>query len=1102
MANLERPSMSVTHALQRLNDLPADLKTLYEAIYNRLRENSPDQFALVLKTLSLVMYQRIELPLSAIIEAVSGLAWNPNGDISAHRLLDICADFVDCKTLTGRLCISHTSIYEFLTSRSEFSARHAHGRVVEMCFDSIASSVRIARQQKIKQNTFAAYAINNWVWHVSTTEIPTESQKQIGSSVSLLQKQCGTHTDIVTWLRLSKALCKSIRDLDNTEDASHSIEANSLCVDVGSLDQDKILTNSHPLSKMSDYTKAQKPAPGAMPNAPGISQRSQEEDHVGLPVLVPPVATLPSSGPEISMYDVDNDELLKHNPFYEPGIGNHMNLWPKSSPQASDISALPEHMSQDCFHEQWPTSSWSTYEEPYEVPYTDTWHGLTNSDWQASTTGATQDVPMLQSVSTAPEKRLHRADSLSSLISVGSGSSFGETTLYRAHGGSYTARCSPPAEHDSPPASKPVLASERPVLSHREHEKVKFMNDAYDILWNWSTEEQVQRRRYVGLEKIKSHGTTRLFWRVNSHDLTYCYVSCIAVDRLKAAHISVPDTKKIIEFIFDDNLTDAEKDLIDEKINTFSPFEIHQLTPLAPSLKGFSWESLPFLVENIVAFLCSSSPPATSSKSKSIYRTDKRSKSTGSIPSDLRNGLASVNTDPPNPLFAIAVWNVLYLLDIVETGEAHNWTQRNVLGQTPLVLALQRGSRRTFKTLCKVCPIEAFNARTSSGKTLLHVACEQQNLNAAKLILSQPFSCINARDNSCLSALAIAVQSGNIKMISLLINHDARFSGKNQSELISVWIAVASCFMQESAEDQHIMLEILMVIIQIAPKLLTMSVHGFNLLHVAATYDNVELAHVLLRAGANVNVKAPGTGGRTALHIAANEGYVDTMKKLLFFGARLLISDDDGMTPIHCAKTKDSMLILDPSSHHLQTYDRFGRTPLVSALARGATEVVEFLLDNTPFLTDSIWRWASITRGAQWRWTSQPSEATEHNQVAERNFRVVRDTLILPFNISTPMCRVLCKNGISVGISIDAACPLACRIARAAEAHQNESRRYEREGSIPSTLSRRSSDISLATLSLRPVFELDPDSEQAIRETRIEADESVERLLSRSSDMY
>jgi ankyrin repeat protein len=75
--------------------------------------------------------------------------------------------------------------------------------------------------------------------------------------------------------------------------------------------------------------------------------------------------------------------------------------------------------------------------------------------------------------------------------------------------------------------------------------------------------------------------------------------------------------------------------------------------------------------------------------------------------------------------------------------------------------------------------------------------------------------------------------------------------------------------------------------------------HGFPPLYYAAVKNRIEIAEVLLRNGANVNM---GEGSNTALHAAALNGQAEFALWLLNHGAHVNALDYEGKTPLAIAE--------------------------------------------------------------------------------------------------------------------------------------------------------------------------------------------------------
>jgi ankyrin repeat protein len=72
---------------------------------------------------------------------------------------------------------------------------------------------------------------------------------------------------------------------------------------------------------------------------------------------------------------------------------------------------------------------------------------------------------------------------------------------------------------------------------------------------------------------------------------------------------------------------------------------------------------------------------------------------------------------------------------------------------------------------------------------------------------------------------------------------------------------------------------------------------GWTPLHVAAYYGKVEIAKMLIDAGADVDVQ--DEWGKTSLHVVAIYGNVEIARMLIDAGADVDVQDEDGWTALH-----------------------------------------------------------------------------------------------------------------------------------------------------------------------------------------------------------
>jgi ankyrin repeat protein len=124
---------------------------------------------------------------------------------------------------------------------------------------------------------------------------------------------------------------------------------------------------------------------------------------------------------------------------------------------------------------------------------------------------------------------------------------------------------------------------------------------------------------------------------------------------------------------------------------------------------------------------------------------------------------------------------------------------------------------------------------------------------------------------------------------------------------------------------------------------------GMTALHWAASHDHVEMAALLIRAGANVKA-VTRIGAYTPLHIASEVGSAPVVAALLAAGCDAKAITTTGITPLHLAAFAGSApaikALLDHGADVNAKEPAFEQTPLMLAAVQGRTDAVKLLVQR------------------------------------------------------------------------------------------------------------------------------------------------------------
>lgn len=203
------------------------------------------------------------------------------------------------------------------------------------------------------------------------------------------------------------------------------------------------------------------------------------------------------------------------------------------------------------------------------------------------------------------------------------------------------------------------------------------------------------------------------------------------------------------------------------------------------------------------------------------------------------------------------------------------------------------------------------HAKDKGGLVPLHNACSYGHYEVTELLVKHGAS-VNVADLWKFTPLHEAAAKGKYEIVKLLLKHGADSTKKNRDN------ATPLDLVKESDQDVADLLKGNSALLDAAKKgnlarvqrLVTTEnincrdAQGRNStpLHLAAGYNNVEVAEFLLENGADVN--AQDKGGLIPLHNASSYGHLDIAALLIKHNTVVNATDKWGFTPLHEAAQK------------------------------------------------------------------------------------------------------------------------------------------------------------------------------------------------------
>ncbi|KAK7474399.1 hypothetical protein BaRGS_00034353 [Batillaria attramentaria] len=173
--------------------------------------------------------------------------------------------------------------------------------------------------------------------------------------------------------------------------------------------------------------------------------------------------------------------------------------------------------------------------------------------------------------------------------------------------------------------------------------------------------------------------------------------------------------------------------------------------------------------------------------------------------------------------------------------------------------------------------------------TPLHEACREGHAEVSKLLL-QKWPCkVNECNLDGQTPAFLAVASGNLDLVELLIQHKAVLDGHDDKGDTLLHIA---CRRHDNVMMVMRLVEVMDVDVR--------NKHSLDCpLHVACCLGDSRIVQILIDAGADLDAR--NVTESTPLHCASESGWVDVVRTLVQAGADMFIADSSGRCPHHCA---------------------------------------------------------------------------------------------------------------------------------------------------------------------------------------------------------
>ncbi|KAI0235048.1 Poly [ADP-ribose] polymerase tankyrase-2 [Lamellibrachia satsuma] len=317
----------------------------------------------------------------------------------------------------------------------------------------------------------------------------------------------------------------------------------------------------------------------------------------------------------------------------------------------------------------------------------------------------------------------------------------------------------------------------------------------------------------------------------------------------------------------------------------------------------------------------------------------------------LRDDVPATTTDVDIQLLEAAKAGDVEVVKKLVTAHPHAVNCRDLDGRHSTPLHFAGGYNRVNLVEFLLKHGADVHAKDKGGLVPLHNACSYGHYEVTQHLIQQG-ACVNAADLWKFTPLHEAAAKGKFEICKLLLKHGADANKKNRDGHTPLdLVKEGDVDIQDLLRGDAALLEAakkgnLARVQRLATSdnINCRDTQGRNStpLHLAAGYNNMEVAEFLLENGADVN--AQDKGGLIPLHNASSYGHVDIAALLIKYDTSVNAVDKWGFTPLHEAAQKGrtqlcALLLAHGADPTMKNQE--GQTPLDLSTADDVRALIE-----------------------------------------------------------------------------------------------------------------------------------------------------------------